>query len=41
MTCVSLALAMWQMSVSDAIGWLTQIAGVDSPAATRMRALVA
>jgi hypothetical protein len=32
---------MGQLSVSDAIGWLTQIAGVDSPAATHMRALAA
>lgn len=32
---------MGEMSVGDAIGWLTQIAGVDSPAATRMRALAA
>jgi hypothetical protein len=32
---------MGQMSVSDAIGWLTQIAGADSPAAIRMRALAA
>jgi hypothetical protein len=29
---------MGEMSVSDALGWLTQIAGPDSPAATRMRA---
>ncbi|HEY4812443.1 MAG TPA: hypothetical protein VIH71_15435 [Solirubrobacteraceae bacterium] len=32
---------MGVMSVSDAIGWLTEIAGVDSPAVTRMRALAA
>ncbi|HTD09270.1 MAG TPA: hypothetical protein VK680_10295 [Solirubrobacteraceae bacterium] len=32
---------MGEMSASDAIGWLTQIVGVDSPAATRMRALAA
>ena len=30
---------MGEMSVADAIGWLIQIAGSDSPAATRMQAL--
>jgi hypothetical protein len=31
--------AMGEMSLADTIAWVTQIAGLDSPAVTRMRAL--
>ncbi len=33
--------AMGEMSLADTIAWVTQIAGSDSPAVTRMRALAA